>query len=89
MDKDKIDVENEDDEDLLKDDSSKWREAEGLGGDSVECDTDDEEFAGQILRKSKVDFDLNYSCQLLSRQADIEKAQQPGRHKDRPQDKVA
>ena len=67
---------------FLKDESNKWREAECLGGDGVECDTEDEEFAGQILRKSKVNFNLNFSCQLLARQADFEKAQQPGRHKE-------
>ena len=77
----KADHDTDGDDDLLPDDKSRWKEAECLGG-MVDDDIQDEEFADEVIQRSKVHIDLDRCRQMLARKEEIERAKGPGRHKE-------
>ena len=61
----KADRDTDGDVDLLPDDHSRWKEAECLGGDQ-DGDIEDEEYAAETVRRSKVHIGLDRCRQRMA-----------------------
>jgi len=79
---DKEVIEDANEEDLLPDLGDTRKESEWCGGEGEGNDTEDEEFDGIALQRSRVNFDLDQCRHMLARTEEVERAKAPGRHKD-------